>query len=244
MPFDPGLQKVYLMAEAKHCIMATFNQNDFLPPASDGACLELTIRFIIQSLRGLPPLGIDLEKGIHQDILRVPANSAIYRKFPNINDAIRPSSPFSNPGHSVHVTYESGEQLIARVKQDGFKLIRIVSPITFTDKTFLKSMMTVLHDKIDIIRTTGKGWVLFIISKPGKTHALAFHAGNNKHLMFVDVNSGWYYFTDVGSTADFLKRYWEYMEYGGYNRFAAYCMAVDTNIRAGTVAAGVKRLKR
>jgi hypothetical protein len=205
-----------------------FNQDSFLPQASPGACLSLTIRFVAQHMQGMPPLGIDLEKN------RVDRH------------AIGADSAFSDPNHSVHGMYMNKKEFEARLQKMGFKAIHIIFPmIPLPKETLLNEAMRTLRSHRETIRAEGKGWFLFFVDQsppdasdaitaalrgsPWDTpsgHAMAFRVAEvTGHLTFVDVNSGWYEFSDMVSAGEFLRYYWELMKYEDYDRFGACCIA-------------------
>ena len=170
-----------------------------------GVCFALSVKFIVQNVNGMPPLGVDLERSLSTPyrLLTVPENTAIFTKYPAINnhrlpvtwstilyqryremlsDWLRAQGFFYGPQEQINVGFGPG--------LDGGRLMA-----SYANEN--RELMLQSH-----------GWGLFGASDVGSGHAFLFHTGASGEWMFVDVNYGWFMFPDFSNMQNFLGEFW------------------------------------
>ncbi len=194
-----------------------------------GVCYVLSTRFIIQSIKGLPPLGMDLEKLEQQDnkmsLFLVPENSQLFHRFPHLRHRSLPVSEFVA---DQYVTSGSGEGTLfpavdAWLKNQGFVRRRIPGTVGFPGGAgggiHLAYQMRDWGDWL----LENHGFGLLSLFKGDRGHCFVFHTGPSGEWMFLDVNYGWFLFPTYVHFEVFLACFWFETEYD----FPTAC-ALDT----------------
>jgi hypothetical protein len=222
----PNFSAKQAAANAGGVTLATFNQADSIDAfistvrrkegsaeareirqqAGKGVCYVLSLRFIVQSILGMPPLGIDLERKYDTPLSlfrNIPENTAIFRRFPQINDDRLPM----NVAIAAHQQYRDmlGPWLAGQRCAFGpdHSLNMGFGPGIGAGRL----VASYLNDKRDML-LKAHGYGLFGATGQTSGHAMVVHTGASGEWMFIDVNFGWFIFPSFAVFQEFMGEFW------------------------------------
>lgn len=191
-----------------------------------GVCYVLSTRFIIQSIKGMPPLGIDLEKvdaeGPKYVLQSLPECSAIVKKFPQF---LNWQLPITSSVARDYQTLDSDEgtqfpRVDSWLRTEGFERARLFWATGFPGGPVggIKLARQLREWRNLLQESHGFGLLSLYAGKAG--HCLVFHSGASGEWMLMDVNYGWFLFPSDVHFEVFLAAYWFETGYDFPTQFA------------------------
>jgi hypothetical protein len=178
-----------------------------------GVCYVLSTRFIIQSINGMPPLGIDLEKDLHArnyPLHSLPETSAIIKQFPQF---LNWRLPITGSMAGQYQTRDSDEGTLfpmvdAWLAGQGYKRERIFCPYgTPPGPSGGISVAREMRERRELLLEM-KGFGLLSLYDGERGHCLVIHTGASGEWMLMDVNYGWFLFPSDVHFEVFLAAFW------------------------------------